>query len=87
MKQQTFKYLVTTLLTTVAFSYSGPEFKLNKKSVPKDLVPNIERFLSNVDEKVPATVRDAIGEAVEITFMIRRNFLGVFLQVCNMILI
>ncbi|WP_419168876.1 DUF4105 domain-containing protein [Halobacteriovorax sp.] len=68
MKQQTFKYLVTTLLTTVAFSYSGPVFKLNKKSVPKDLVPNIERFLSNVDEKVPATVRDAIGEAVEITF-------------------
>lgn len=68
MNRQLFKYLVTTLFTAAAFSYSGPVLKLNKKSVPKDLVRNLELFISSVDEKVPAAIRDAIGEAVEVTF-------------------
>lgn len=68
MRNLIFKSLLTTLLTGATFAYSGQVLKLNKDSVPKEFVKTLEVFITQVDEKIPASVRDAIGEKVEVTF-------------------
>ncbi len=68
MRELILKSIVTTLLTATAFAYSGPMFKLNKDSVPKEYHAKLESFLKSVDEKVPHVMREAIGRKIKISF-------------------
>lgn len=69
MKQLIFKTLVTTLFAASSFAYNGPILKLNKDSVPKEFVKTLESFISDIEEKIPASIRDAINEKIEISFV------------------